>query len=142
MQVREVSGLEYADEIHRLNGRDPHIFPPLKEHHLRAGHWFIIFSDRNEAKAFAGIVPMHPFDEFGVWYGKRCYVDPQYRGRGWQKLLLQERIAKCRAIGAKMLVTESGASHSNVNLASAGFVEFVPEQAWGKAGSRYWKMML
>jgi GNAT superfamily N-acetyltransferase len=141
-RVHEVSGIEYAKVIHALNGLSPQIFPALTEDHLREGHWFIIFNDRNEPKAFAGIVPMTPFDELGIWYLKRCYVDPHYRGRGWQKLLLRERIAKAKSIGAGMLVTESIGSHSNVNMASSGFVEFIPEQPWGKPGSRYWKMVL
>ena len=49
-QIREVSGIEHAETIHRMNNLNPHIFPPLRAHHLELGFWWIIYY-RNEPKA-------------------------------------------------------------------------------------------
>ena len=135
-QVREVSGTEYAETIQRFNSMAPEIFPPLKPHHLRDGFWWLIFQ-RDHARAFAGLVPMIPFP--GVGYLKRCWVHPQYRGRGWQKILLEEREMKACALGWKMLVSECHETNhpSANNFLRCGYVETFPEQPWAP-NSRFW----
>lgn len=136
----EVSGREHAETIHRLNNLSPHLFPPLRLWHLSAGHWWLIFY-RNEPKAFAGLCPMVPF--VGVGYLKRCYVDPKYRGRGWQKILLEERERKAKELGWTMLVSEAKADneHSISNFIRSGYSETFPEQPWA-SDSRYFVKVL
>ena len=139
-QIREVSGIEHAETLHRLNNLSPHLFPPLRSRHLESGHWWIIYF-RDEPKAFAGLVPFVPFTQTG--YLKRCWVDSKYRGRGWQKILLEERERKAKSLGWTMLVSDVSADneHSNMNFLKSGYTETVPEQIWA-SNSRFWVKML
>ena len=133
--VREVSGVEYAEDIHRLNALSPDIFPKLKPHHLANGYWWLIFH-KEQPRAFAGMVPMVPFD---CWYMKRCWIHPIYRGRGWQKILLGERELKARQIGVNLLVSECHeTNHASANnFLLCGYTETFPEQPWAR-NSRFW----
>ena len=139
-RIVEVSGLEHAEIIHRLNNLSPHLFPPLRSHHLESGHWWIIYV-RDQHKAFAGMVPFTPFLKTG--YLKRCWVSSEFRGRGWQKLLLEERERKARELGWKMLVSECGSENhvSASNFLRCGYVETLPEQIWA-TNSRYFVKVL
>ena len=139
-QIREVSGIEQADVLHRLNNLSPHLFPPLRERHLSEGHWWIIYY-RNEPKAFAGLVPFTPFLKTG--YCKRCWVSSEFRGRGWQQLLLEERERKARELGWHMLVSECGSENnaSSNNFLRCGYIETLPEQIWA-TNSRYFVKVL
>ena len=135
-QVREVSGVEYADTINRFNATAPTTFPLLKPHHLSDGYWWLIFH-KDQPRAFAGLVPMTPFPNVG--YLKRCWVHPLYRGRGWQKILLEEREMKACKLGWKMLVSECQETnhHSANNFLRCGYTETIPEQPWALS-SRFW----
>ena len=143
-QVREVSGTEHAQTLHRLNALSPNVFPPLRARHLAEGFWWLIIH-RGEPKAFAGMVPMPPFHTptNGVGYLKRCWVDPKYRGRGWQKILLEQRERKAKSLGWTMLVSDVSADneYSNMNFLKSGYTETVPEQIWA-SNSRFWVKVL
>ena len=143
-KIIEVSGVEYSEIIHRMNNLSPHLFPPLRDKHLSEGFWWLILH-RDKPEAFAGMVPMVPFHtpDHGIGYLKRCWVSSEYRGRGWQKLLLEERERKARDLGWKMLVAECGSENhaSSSNFLRCGYVETLPEQIWA-TNSRYFVKVL
>jgi GNAT superfamily N-acetyltransferase len=126
-----------AHTIHHFNALCPEIFPELEARHLENGYWWIAYCE-GEPVAFAGLVPMSPFDGYG--YLKRCYVLPDHHGHGLQLRMMVAREVKARQIGWTHLVSECGAgnSWSASNFRRAGFDLTEPEQKWGEPGSVYW----
>lgn len=137
--IREVDGLEKADVLRHLNGLVPDRFPDLETHHLREGHWWLAYASSGDVAGFAGMVPMKPFDVAGIWYMKRAYVAPPYRGHGLQLDFMRLRLEKARQKGWIMLVGECEAenAHSARNFLRAGFRRCDPEQPWCRINSMY-----
>jgi hypothetical protein len=141
--IEEVDGSDpaIAKQLHHFNSLAPETFPPLSQHHLEAGHWWLVYNADDEPVAFAGMVPMEPFAK--VAFMKRCYVRPDDVGHGLQLRLLFCREVKCRELGYSQIVSEcSEDSHSNLNFRRAGFERVFPEQPWGKPGAVYWSKIL
>jgi GNAT superfamily N-acetyltransferase len=137
--VYPVDGMAHVGLIHHMNALAPEVFPPLTSRHLSRGYWWVAQDTETfEAVAFAGLVPMEPFD--GVGYLKRAYVLPQYRGQGLQRQFMQLREEKARALGWHLLVSEcANNEYSERNFIAAGFERCSPEQPWGASGSVYFK---
>jgi GNAT superfamily N-acetyltransferase len=138
-EISEVGGLDNQATIEHLNSLDA-IFPPLTMRHLIKGCWWLAYLN-DDPVAFAGMVPMVPFQNVG--YFKRCLVLPGHHGRGLQYRLMKARELKARQLGWAMLVSECRADNerSANNFRRAGFDEFEPEQKWA-ADSIYFKKSL
>jgi GNAT superfamily N-acetyltransferase len=134
-EISEVNGIASADIIHRLN-IEAGCFPPLQPRHLENGYWWLAHKmDSDEPVAFAGVVPMVPFE---CGYLKRCYVTPSHLGHGLQYRFLIVRELKAKQIGWGYLVSESNSRYSNHTFAKAGYVQVTPEQPWGTSDASYW----
>ena len=121
-------------------GKEP-AFPQLKTRHLADGLWWFAQVPDGTVIAFAGMVPMVPFDRVG--YLKRAYVLPDHRGAGLQLKFLNLREEKARELGWRMLVSECKDNPpSQANFIRAGFERFDPEQPWGESGSIYFRKNL
>jgi GNAT superfamily N-acetyltransferase len=132
------SRTDKAKVLRELNSLAPGVFPPLTDNHLQNGHWWLVYPDEGEQPVgFAGMVPFEPFP--GVFYLKRAYVAPDYRGHGLQLRLLFVREVTARELGCKCLVSECAGSnhHSASNFIKAGFGRCEPEQPWGAEDSIY-----
>ncbi len=142
-RIEEVDGSDpnVAAILHRFNAMAPEIFPVLENRHLENGFWFLAL-DGTEVVAFAGMVPMEPFD--GVMYIKRCFVAPEARHRGLQLLLLTNREERARRLGMKMLVSECGPNNhaSASSFRKAQFEIINPEQKWAGPNDLYWRKVL
>lgn len=136
-RINEVDGETHADEIRRFNSLTPEIFPLLKPNHLTDGFWWFAYLE-DAPIAFAGLVAMTPFENYG--YLKRCYVSPDHHGHGLQFRLMTAREIKAKQLGWTHLVSECAAGNrpSAGNFAKAGFSRCDPEQCWGAADSIYW----
>ena len=128
-EINLVSGAIYAPTIRELNSLEPS-FPPLADHHLNFGLWWIVTAPNGTVAGFAGLVEFTPFHEIG--YLKRGFIKPEHRGHRLQADLINRRIEKARFIGMHALVTDCAADAiaSQKNLIRCGFVETVPEQRW------------
>lgn len=138
--IEEVCGFGCAEVLHYLNAQEPEtLFPRLKTKHLEYGYWWLARTRARDIIGFAGIVPMTPFSELGVWYLKRAYVVAAHRGNGLQTKFLSLREAKAREFGWKMLIAECGSDNatSASNFIKAGFSLTEPEQKWGAEDSIY-----
>ncbi len=136
----EVDGEQYADVLNRFNGMDE-TFPALQPRHFENGYWWLVYLDE-KAVAFAGLVPMEPFD--GVGYCKRAFVLPESRGCSLQLRLLVARRDKAKALGWTKLVSECGPNNraSATSFLRAGFSLCDPEQKWAKPDDLYFQMAL
>lgn len=141
--IEEVDGSDpaIAATLRRFNSLAPEVFPPLSEHHLSDGYWWLVYhGDESEPVAFAGMVSFEPFN---VGYLKRCYVLPDHVGHGLQLRLMFVREVKARDLCYDQIVSECAAdSHSIPNFRRAGFEQIDPEQKWGAAGSVFWRKVL
>lgn len=135
--IREVDGAEHAAILHRFNGLQPEVFPPLEVRHIESGFWWLAYLGADPI-AFAGMVPFEPFPN--VAYLKRAYVLPDHRGHGLQSRFMTLREAKAKSLCWTHIVSECGAGNhaSAANFARAGFTKFDPEQRWGAPDSIYW----
>lgn len=127
ISLREVDGREHADIIVHLNSL--HDFPKLQDRHLDDGFWFLAY-DGETVVGFAGLVENVPHHLEG--YLKRCYVLPDYRGRGLQSRFLKIREDKARELGWANLVSDCRDTnfHSMNNFKRAGYQICDPEQPW------------
>ncbi len=125
--LTEVDGEQYADVLNRFNGLEP-TFPALQPRHFENGYWWIVTIDGKDV-AFAGLVPMEPFD--GVGYSL-------------QLRLLVARRDKAKALGWTKLVSECGPNNraSATSFLRAGFSLCDPEQKWAKPDDLYFQMAL
>lgn len=67
-----------------------------------------------------------------AWLGYGATL-PAARGQGWQRAMLQRRLADARAAGCRMATTETADDASDVsirNMARAGFTVAYPRQDW------------
>ncbi len=138
-EVREIDGVLNRDIIESFNALDPY-FPELQDRHFKNGYWWLAFrtdhpdaiGEVEAAVAFAGLVPMEPFEGYG--YCKRCLVLPGHYGNGLQDRFLHVRIWRARELGWTQLVSEcrSDNKYSAYNFRRAGFERFEPEQPWAK----------
>jgi hypothetical protein len=126
-----------ASTIRYFNAMVPD-WPPLTDHHLQNGHWWII--NATNAAGFTGMVPFTPF--CGVGYLKRCYISPEHRGNGLQIRSLFIREAKAKGLGWKQLISETTNIASAGNFIKAGYSPTVPEQRWGAPESLYFAKYL
>ncbi len=134
--IREVTGADHADIIHRFNRMAPDIFPELQPRHIEDGYWWLAYL-KQEPVGFAGLVPFEPFPNVG--YLKRAYVLPEHRGHGLQQRFLFLREAKAKQLGWSLLVSEcANGGRSSHNFARAGYSPCDPEQPWGTPNSIYW----
>lgn len=136
--ISEVDGIEHAKMLTYLNSFEPS-FPRLETRHLANGLWWFAQAEDGTVIGFAGMVPMVPFDDLGVYYLKRAYVLPEHRGRGLQLKFLQLREEKAREMKLTKLISECGGDNgaSQNNFIRAGFVRTDPEQKWGDPDSVY-----
>lgn len=137
--IMEVDGSDraYAEVIHRFNRMVPEVFPPLTDHHLEAGFWWVAY-DAHAPVAIAGLVPFEPFPNVG--YLKRAFVLPDHRGHGLQLRFMYLREAKAISLGWHLLASETAADNvaSGRSFARAGYEKTSPEQPWGVQPSIYW----
>ncbi|MBR0693698.1 GNAT family N-acetyltransferase [Bradyrhizobium lablabi] len=138
--ILQVDGLIFSRTIRDLNALDDY-FPKLEPRHFLHGYWWLA-SFRGAPVAFAGLVPMTPFE--GVGYLKRCYVKADHHGHGLQLRMLAAREVKARLLGWTQLVAECRADNAHCinNFRKAGFERCDPEQRWGQPGSAYWTKSL
>jgi GNAT superfamily N-acetyltransferase len=138
IQIREVDGREHVDLLTHFNSMDD-CFPLLEDRHIDNGFWFVAYAQEHlvsdnvpsRAVGFAGMVWCEPFPLVG--YLKRCYVLPEYRGRGLQSRFLKIREDKARKLGWTTLVSECAeTNHASANNFKRGGYEICdPEQKWG-----------
>lgn len=139
IEIREVDGRENVGLLNYFNSLDDY-FPPLNDRHIDCGFWWIAYAQEHlisdnvpsRAIGFAGLVENIPHQLEG--YLKRCYVLPDYRGRGLQGRFLKLREDKARELGWITLVSECSETnfHSCCNFKRAGYEITDPEQAWAK----------
>ncbi len=131
-EINQVDGVVFADTILRFNSLAPETFPPLEEHHLTDGYWWLAYL-YDEPVAFAGMVPFLP----GIGYLKRCFV--LHRGHGLQYRLMLARCMEAKRIGWTHLVSECHETntHSAANFLRANFSPFAPDQKWAGEHSLY-----
>ncbi len=143
-RIEEVDGSDpdVAETLRRFNAMAPEIFPPLTEHHLEDGYWWLVYhTELPDPVAFCGYVTFDPFIETA--YLKRAYCMMDHVGHGIQLCTLYTRETHARAAGYTRIVTECAEdSHSNLNLRRAGYEMFEPEQKWGAPRSNYWRKAL
>ena len=133
--LMEVDGVANADILHQFNSLIEE-WPPLKPNHITDGYWWISYLE-DEPVAFAGLVPMEPFENVG--YLKRCLVKPDHHGHGLQFRMLMARELKAKQLGWTTLVSECREDNfwSSSNFRKAGYSQVNPEQEWAK-DSIFW----
>ena len=137
-EICEVDGQLNADILRELSANVPE-WPLLEHRHLKDGYWWIALGDdADDPVAFAGLVPMTPFNGYG--YFKRSFVSPLHRGRGIQFRLIMAIELKCRQLGWTHIVAECEFDNESSirNLRRAGFDQTNPEQRWGVQPALYW----
>lgn len=107
----------------------------------RKGDWWVAEMD-GEPVAFACLRPDRSDPATG--YLARAGVLPKARGQGLQKRLIRVREARAKALGMKVVVTDT----ANFNVASSnsliacGYKLYQPANRWGFADANYWKKVI
>lgn len=135
--IRAVDGLDLdiADEIRAMHVT---CFPfeyskELTDH----GFWWIGY-DGDEPVCFAGLWRSHNYANAG--YLCRAGVLPTHRGTGLQRRLVRVRERKAKAIGWRLLVSDTNDNPPSANtLIRCGYRTFAPEKRWALPGSVYWR---
>lgn len=71
--IIKVNGPERRADIHAINGKFPKDFLKLTDAHIDEGDWWLAYADGDDDIAgFAGVVPFHPFSDYG--YLKRTEI--------------------------------------------------------------------
>ena len=68
------------------------------ENHYRVG-WFCVM---NQGASIIGTVALLPMDD-DTWELRKMYLHPNWRGRGYGLILLDQAIAEARVLGARRL---------------------------------------
>lgn len=68
------------------------------------------------------------------------WVNPDFRGQGFQKKMIRIRERKARTLGLTRLVSYT--LHENCpsanNLIACGYKTYVPDEYWGQKDANYW----
>ena len=112
--------------------------PADKIYPITQGHWYVVYTDDDEAVGFAGVVPSTRWSD--TMYLCRAGVVLAHRGRGLQKRLIKARIRKAKALGMNWVISDTHQNPASANsLISTGFKMFEPSQPWGFKTALYWK---
>lgn len=127
--------------LRHLNKLDKQCFPddtpfPTKE---RAWWWLARWDDVDAG--FGGLLEV---DNGSSGFLCRAGVVPDFRGRGIQLRLIQERVRYSRTCGHKQVLTYTSLQNaaSNNNLIRAGFRQYIPEYPWVGSSFIYWYLTL
>lgn len=105
------------------------------------GHWWLAWS-QGKPVAFAGMWSSRSEDSGG--YLCRAGVVDGHRGRGLQRRLIRARERKARALGWRVMFTDTlrdNAASAN-NLIACGYRVFLPKVPWGGPDAVYWRKAL
>jgi GNAT superfamily N-acetyltransferase len=123
--------------LKHLEAMDRKCFPreetfPTKE---RAWWWLARWDD-----ADAGFGGLLECDEGKSGFLCRAGVFSDYRGRGIQLRLIQERVRYSRSVGHTQVLTYTTHDNapSNNNLIRAGFRQYLPVYPWEGSSFMYW----
>jgi GNAT superfamily N-acetyltransferase len=101
------------------------------------GFWWIGY-DKDEPACFAGLWKSSNFEQAG--YLCRAGVLPAYRGMGLQRRLVRVREKKARALGWRLLVSDTNDNPPSANnLIGCGYRTFTPPTRWAMPSAVYWK---
>lgn len=68
------------------------------------------------------------------------WVDPKFRGQGFQKKMIRIRERKARVLGCNRLVSYTLIDNcpSGNNLIDCGYKTYIPDENWGQKNVNYW----
>lgn len=120
---------------------DKHCFPADGPCDVKRGWWWLVYDDREEPVAYAGMRRSYLWSDAG--YTCRVGVLERHRGQGLQLRLLRVRQRYARSLGWNWLISDTWHNPSSANnLIKAGFVTYEPRKPWGEKGTIYWKCRL
>ncbi|MBJ7600395.1 MAG: GNAT family N-acetyltransferase [Candidatus Nephthysia bennettiae] len=105
--------------------------PNLKAEHLDEGRGaFLVARDAERAVGCGAIRLLDP----ATAEAKRMYVDPEYRGRGVGRAVLDALEAAARQLGVRRLVLETGV-HQEAAISLYRSAGFTHVECWGEYAS-------
>lgn len=114
------------------------LFPRIVFPYPHYGDWWITYDDRGKPVAFAHCSPTTYYPNSG--YFGRVGVLPEARGHGLQLRLTRKAVERGKELGWEALYSDTTrVPHSAANFRKAKWIEFVPENPWGKKHTLYWR---
>ena len=112
--------------------------PADKIYQITKGHWYVVYTQDNEAVGFGGVVPSSRWAD--TMYLCRAGITRAHQGQGLQKRLIRERIKVAKALGMNWVITDTNENPASANnLIAMGFKMFEPSEPWGFKTALYWK---
>ena len=112
--------------------------PADKVYSITKGYWYVVYTQRNEAVGFGGVVPSSRWSD--TMYLCRAGITRAHQGQGLQKRLIRQRIKVAKALGMNWVITDTNENPASANnLIATGFKMFEPSKPWGFKTALYWK---
>lgn len=123
----------------RLIELDASIFRNCDDEFKKNRDWWVMLNESNQIIAYCGCL----YSE-GVCVFVRAWVMSAYRGRGFHKILIKERVAEAEKKKCKSIVTYTMRKNYNSanNLIKAGFLLHNPVYAYAGNDVMYFKKTL